>query len=296
MTAPDLSGLSVLPSPELSAAMCATMLRTHRELVAWVAGYGDLVSDTLLEPVCLMHVFAAPWHTPDQLRTHNRMAAWLFALDNAAEGAPSLADVDAIIGRCRHVLAGGAPEPGDEFARCLRDVWAELRTAPLWPALADRWTDVFDRTLDAIRAERVARGALDAGGAPPSVDEYIANCDNAEIRIAYLTYWIATGGEDLLTHVDDLMPALWEAQVAIRWANDYRSVRRGDAEPTVLNSSLLGVGEDEMRTRAVAAADRCAAMIGPLVAKQLPEAVTLDRMTRSVVAFYGISDYRPEGR
>jgi hypothetical protein len=288
--------LTELPSPELSSVLCARMLRTHRELTAWVSGYGDLVSDTLLEPVCLMHVFAAPWHTADQLRTHNRMAAWLFALDNAAESAPTLADVDAITGRCRHVLGGGEPEPGDEFARCLRDVFAELRTAPLWPALADRWFEVFGSTLDALRAERVARCDLDAGGPPPSLDAYIANCDNAEIRIAYLTYWIATGGEDLLTHVDDLMPALWEAQVAIRWANDYRSVERGDEEATVLNSSLLGVGQDEMRRRALAAAGRSGAMIEPLVAKQLPEAVTLDRMTRSVVAFYGISDYRPEGR
>lgn len=288
--------LAGLPSPALSSAMCARMLRTHRELTEWVSGYGDLVSDTLLEPLCLMHVFAAPWHTADQLRIHNRMAAWLFALDNAVESAPSLAEVDEITRRCRRVIDGVAPDPGDAFARCLRDVWTELRAAPLWPELADQWSDLFGRTLDAVRAERRGRCDLDAGGPQPSIEDYIANCDNAEVRIAYFTYWIATGGDDLREHLDDLMPALWQAQVAIRWANDFRSAMRGDEESTVLNSFMLGVGPDEIQQHALRAADRCGELLEPLIAESVPEAVALDRMTRSVVAFYGICDYRPEGR
>ncbi|HWM01033.1 MAG TPA: terpene synthase family protein [Actinophytocola sp.] len=286
--------LAELPSPELSSTMCARMLATHRELTTWVAGYGDLVSDTLLEPVCLMHVFAAPWHTAEQLRLHNRMAAWLFALDNAVEGAATLADVEEIADRCRQVAAGA--EPADPFYRCLRDVLAELRAVPLWPTLADQWSNLFEATLDAVCTERRNRVAVDAGGTPPSIEDYIANCDNAEVRIAYFTYWMATAGDDLPDHLDVLMPALWEAQVAVRWANDFRSVMRGDAEATVLNSAALGIGPDEIHRRALEAADRCGELLAPLIARSVPEAVALDRTTRSVVAFYGISDYRPEGR
>jgi hypothetical protein len=289
----DLSGA---PSPERYATLCARFLRTHGELKAWAAGYGDLLPGSLLEPLCLMHVFHAPWQSAAELRLHNRMAAWLFALDNHAEEAATQADLDRLAERCRRVLDGGEPEPADAFGRCLRDIRAELRTLPLWPALGARWRGLLLDTLTAMRTERLLRHRMDTGGGAPTVEEYLANCDNAEVRIAYFTYWLSMDGTALLDHPDVLMPALWEAQVATRWANDFRSAHRASDEPTALNARLLGIEPAESLRRAHEAAERCHRLLEPLLAASVPEAVVLDRMARAVVGFYGTSDYRPEGR
>lgn len=287
----DLSGA---PAPEVYVGLVARFLRTHGELREWAAGYGDLLPGSLLEPLCLMHVFHAPWQSAGDLRLHNRMAAWLFALDNHAEGAATQAALDELVDRCRRVLDGREPE--DAFGRCLHDIRAELRASPLWPRLGSRWRDLLLETLAAMRAERLLRQRVDDGGPAPTVAEYVANCDNAEVRIAYFTYWLSMGGTALLDHAGVLMPALWEAQVATRWANDFRSAQRETPESTALDFRLLGIAPDEALGLAHAAAGRCQRLLAPLVAASVPEALVLDRMARAVVGFYGVSDYRPEGR
>jgi transposase len=289
----DLNGL---PSPELSSVICARTLETQRALNAWTSEYGHPASDSPLQAICLMHVLTAPWHTAEQLRVHNRMTAWLFHVDNVVEGARTLAEAEEIIRRYRLVVEGGTPDPADPLCRMLHAIWDELRTGPMWRELGDRWLDLFDRTLDAMRTERRRRMDMDAGGAPPTVEQYIANCDNTEVRIAYFTYWISAGDHSLHDHLDLLMPALWEAQVAVRWANDFRSIQRKQEESTALNSFMLGVGPAEIQRQALRAVGRCGEILEPLIAKSVPEAVILDRMMRSAVGFYHISDYKPEGR
>ena len=289
-TVPDLAAL---PAPESYATLCARFLRAVRALRDWSSGYGDLLPESIFEAVCLMQVHHAPWHSAEQLRVHNRMSVWLMCLDDLAEGAGTSAELDGVLDRCRHVIHGGRPAPGDDFARCLYDIRTQLTTALVWPALSPQWTMLFERTLTAMRTERDMRSAIDCGAAPPTIEDYLANCDNTEVRIAQCTYWIATGEPALLDHIEPLLAALWQAQVAIRWANDFRSVQRRDDESTVVNAGSIGIEPAEIRRRADDAALRCGELLAPLIARSVPEALALDRMTRSVITLYGVSDYRP---
>lgn len=289
----DLDGF---PTPALSSLVCVRFLETHRDLRAWAARYGDLISEPNLELMCLHHILVAPWHTPAQLKLHNRLSTWMFASDTAVERARTLAEVEEILRRWRRAAEGCETDPDDQLIRCLADICAELRTAPLWPYLADQWLDLLEHTLAGLRTERVRRIELAAGGPPPSVEEYLAASDNIQVRWCYLSYWIAAGDLTLLEHLDTLLPALWESQVAIRWANDFRSVQRGAGESKPGDSYLLDLGLAELRDRALGAVRACAELLQPLLAAGVPEAIGLDRGTRTVVDFYLLSDYRPEGQ
>lgn len=241
-----------LPAPSLYSAVSATALAAHRDLSTWAAKYGDLLPEDDLAPICLLRAWHAPWHTAAQLRLHNRMSTWLLALAEAP---------DDLLGSCADVLDGG--EATNPLAACLADIWTDLTAQRLWPPLAKEWRALFDDTLAALRAEPLVR---------PTPEQYAANSDSATVRIASFTYWIAAGDHTVLDHVDALLPALWESQVAIRWADR--------DQPASMNLTAT-----EVQDLAAAAATRCTNLLAPLLTAEVPEALALDRMTRSAISY-----------
>lgn len=234
-----------LPGPALYTAVSATALTAHRDLSTWAKKYGDLLCQDDLAQLCLLRGWHAPWHTAAQLRLPNRMSTWLRTLTKAPRDV-----LDALDGT-------------NPLAACLADIVTDLKAQRLWPPLAKEWQALFDDTLAALRAEPLVR---------PTPEQYTANSDSTTVRIATFTYWIAADDHTVLDHVDALLPALWESQVAIRWADR--------DQPTGMSLTTT-----EVRALAEAAATRCTNLLAPLLAAEVPEALALDRMTRSAMSY-----------
>ena len=94
--------------------------------------------------------------------------------------------------------------------------------------------------LTTMRDEWRIAAELRDGGPAPTWDEYVANADGCGFRFLRVTDWLTREDADLLPHLELLMQAAWEAEVAARLRNDLGTWQR-EQGLIDLNALRLGI-------------------------------------------------------
>lgn len=293
--APDITDL--LSSVE-SGRISAVAGQAQRDLQACASSYRDLFSAKPFDPalfstVALANSFCAPWLAAHDLRIANRASLWAFALDWQVDYlATSLDEVADVVRRCLSVADGAPPTEGDELARFLSDILAELAAAPAYPVLKPVWRQELGRMVAAMAREwewQSARAADDMA-ALPTFEEYLRNADNICFSFVFVSHWILTSDPPPIPYAAEVLAAGRGVQEVIRLLNDLgtydRDVAWGD-----LNPLMLGVTREDVVERIGVLVDGCRDLLRPLRESQPRLAVFLDRYIGFNTGFYGLTDY-----
>ncbi|GAB3458174.1 terpene synthase family protein [Actinophytocola sediminis] len=270
-------------------AASAVLADLHRWTGTHLPGYDYLP----LTGIAFGEAVISPWVPADQLRLPGRIATWAYALDDHIEREiTGLDELDEFVGRCESVVRTGEPDTGNPLLACLSTLQPELASQPGYPALSSLWERIFASCLRGHRYDWVVADTRARGGAPPSdVGEYLDHADSSAVAQVHLPRWIAYGGRELPARLDLLVPALTDAGVATRLANDLVTIdrERASGENNVL---MYGVSEDwvraELASRIAAVRDRLA----PLVAENFLPAVGVVRLAEWSVGVYARDDMR----
>jgi hypothetical protein len=236
----------------------------------------------------------APWAHATDLRLTGRMAVWAYALDDYVEREISeLAALDEFFDRCTAIVHTGQPDGGHPLLTCLSAWQAEIAALPGYPALAATWEQKFDSCLRGHRYDWVVGWARERGEPVESdVDEYLDNADSSAIGQVHVPRWIAYGGAELPDRLDVLLPALADASVATRLANDLATIARERDEAGANNVLMYGVSQDWVRDELAARLTAVRQRLAPLVAEDFRPAVGVVRMAEWSVGIYARNDMR----
>ncbi|MFD0782437.1 terpene synthase family protein [Micromonospora azadirachtae] len=271
--------------------------RGQRDLQNQVAAYPGLfpnppVDDAMLSALALSTAFIAPWCTADQLRVANRASLWVTAedwrIDNAAT---SLDEVEATVSACLKAADGDTPETGDQLAQFLAEIRDELATTASFAAVQSLWRDEVRRMLTADTREwrwRAARAADDRQ--LPTFAEYLANADNYGATFVNVSHWIATGSEDTLNHLPELIAASREVQQILRLVNDLASYDR-DLKSGDLNGLMLGVDRAAIERQVTDRISQCQDLLDGLEPLCPTQARYLAREIGFTTGFYHGTDF-----
>jgi hypothetical protein len=275
-------------APDTAGAIFYLANTLQREAAAWSVAYGDIATLALTFPIALSHALVNPWRRPNELRASNRMANWLFWLDDVIEGADSDTLASDLAEGCRAIAAGEQSPIDHSLLRALGDVRDELAAAPLWPVLADRWQDRLMRTVVGYLRYRDFSRAV-ANGKPPSPAEYMSI--TLGVEVARITHLIAAEGLDVVDHIEVLLQAIEAQDRAHRLVNDIQTFDR-DRRDGDINVLFLGVTPQEAADQAEDYVSRAHSLLHPLVAAHVRAAIEVDRQTSLTIAFYKAMDYR----
>lgn len=286
---------------------CVLALRLMERLHGWVAAQGPPFTARYCPVFGLSTAFVTPWLAPDVLHLGTRIWSWITAVDDLVDGTPTGAtapdptgvrDVDGLpegaaesLRRCRAVLHGGAPGD-DPLAVALAGIRAEVATLPGFDPLGRRWRDSVERLLAGMRFE-VAGGAALARGVPaPPLGEYLDHAvHTVGVPMYLLSLWAAMPPGDPAV----LLPALRDAALTVRLANDLRGSEREGVEQN-LNVVRLGLTVEQAGRLLRERHDACRTRLAPLLARRHPPAVAVARMATWGARLYQWTDFRfPDG-
>jgi hypothetical protein len=279
------------------APLGALTMKATRDLVAWVERYPGAFESALALPVAMTNSFATPWLGARGLRLCCRAGMWFFGIDDVTDNDVdgrrlTEAEAEAIPDTYAGIAAGRAPDPDDLLGVALAELRDELASRPLFPAMRDLWLQSLRRALDDMVFTRRQAIAIASGAAPPSAEVYLEHYESMGSAWVRLVQWIDTEGPSVLTHLDVLMPALREAILALRLANDIHCYEREQQEAYALNILMLGVSREAALQMMESHARRCEQLLEPLIEASFGPAVGLVRLVHWVLAFYAVTDYR----
>jgi hypothetical protein len=283
-----------LSSATESGRISALAAGGQRDLTDRAAAYVEIFpprpfDGTLFGSVALANANAAPWCSHDQLTIANRVALWLCAVDWRIDHLSRSADeADAVVARCLAIAGGREPAGDDALGRFLAEIRDGLR-----PGLRSRrraWTAELRRVLEAMARER--RWALDhtAGGALPSVADYLANADSFASSFVNVSHWIALGEAETLAHLPHLTAAGRVVQLILRLANDLATFEREKASGD-LNVLLLGVDRAGVEARIADLVEDGLRRLEELSGRCPREAEYLARQLGFCSGFYRVGDH-----
>ena len=282
------------------ARVCAKTVSLERDLHEVVTRHHDLfaarpLDAALVSSIAMSVAFTAPEYAGDQLRLTARTVLWVFAADWQFDHlAQTDDDVQVLVASCI-AAANGNPcdDDGHPLALLLAEIRDELVSAPAFEAMGPMWRNEIERMVTAMAQEwrwTIAfQAPPDLRRVAPTLDEYVANADNAGGVLVSVTHWTQLGDQNCLDHVDDLRAASREVQRAIRLINDLatyeRDLRWGD-----LNALML-VSKTEVTARLNAVIESCHDLIEPLETTCPRQAVFLRRQLSFTAGFYQVSDF-----
>ncbi|GAA5055463.1 hypothetical protein HNP84_006232 [Thermocatellispora tengchongensis] len=292
MSAPDQAAPAVVPEAALLGRTCAVAGRLQRDMRGWAEEYPSLFDAKPFDPalystLALASAFSGPWLSAAELRIANRACLWCFGLDwlvDYAAGSPR--EVRELVRRCRAVVDGEAPAPGDDLTRFLADIRDELAAAPAFAALGAAWREEFARMATAMTREAEWKAA----GVVPSYAEYLGNADNLGFSFVFVSHWIATSGTAEVTGTGDVRRAAQAVQRVIRLLNDLGTYER-DLAWGDLNALLLGVTREEVTAQVAELAARARDLLAPLRPANREAADYMERQMDFCAGFYQVSDY-----
>jgi hypothetical protein len=279
--------------------VCALAVRGVRDLQGVTAAHPELFDAApfdaaLLSSVATAIAFTAPWHTAAELRLTTRTLLWVFAADWAVDYlAGSADDVRAVVTACLAVADGAAPPPGRHLARLLADLRDELAAVPAFARFRPLWREELARMLAAVAREWDWKKLPDdpsGGRCLPDLDAYLANADNLACSFVNVTHWIATGDEDTLAQLPDLLHVGRGVQRVLRLVNDLATQGR-DAEWGDLNALLLVDDPAEVTGRLDELTAHCRDEITDLARRNPRQADYLHRQISFTGGFYQVSDF-----
>jgi Terpene synthase family 2, C-terminal metal binding len=291
--ASEASAPDALPPIDAAVDTCVTALRLIDRLGPWCAARGPAFSGAYVNVFCLSSAFITPWLDLDMLHLASRIWSWITALDDTVDGSSS--DVDGVLDECLSAARGGPPraDPGaDPVAAALAEIRAELATRPGFAALEPHWRDATERLVAGMRYEAETSRAMASGAPPPSLAGYLGHAlYTVGIPMYVVSLWSAMDE----VPVAALMPALRDAAVAVRLANDLRGHAREGGEGA-LNALRLGVTQERARQLVGDRLASTAERLAPHLAGGLPAAVAIDRMATWGTRIYQRIDFRaPSG-
>lgn len=236
----------------------------------------------------------APWAHAKDLRLTGRMAVWAYALDDFVEREVSeVGELDAFFARCNAVVHTGQRDDGHPLLACLSTWQEEAAALPGYPALATVWADEFASCLRGHRYDWVVGWARERGEPTGSdVGEYLDHADSSAIGQVHVPRWIAYGGAELPDRLDVLLPALHDASLATRLANDLATMARERDEPGANNVLMYGVTQDWVRDELTARLTAVRQRLASLVEENFLPAVGVVRMAEWSVGIYARNDMR----
>lgn len=275
-----------------SAAQCVRLsalgLAVYADLQRWAAEEWPTFPQLHLVAAGIGEAMVCPWANADQLRLNSRMAVFAYALDKFVDREISdLAELDDFIGHCDTVVRTGQPDHGNQLLRVLSGLQQDLAELPGYPALASVWQRKFDACLRGHRYNWVVGWARERGEEPHTdVTEYLEHADSVAAGLVQVPRWVTHGGGALPDHLDVLVPALDDATVAARLANDLATIDRERTEPGQNNVLMYGVSEEWVRTEYVERVAAIRRRLAPLVAENYLPAVGLVRLAEWSVGVY----------
>ncbi|WP_328418720.1 terpene synthase family protein [Micromonospora sp. NBC_00389] len=277
----------------------ALAVRGVRDLQDVTAAHPELFEAGPFDPALLSSVataiaFTAPWHTAAELRITTRTLLWVFAADWQVDYlAKSADDVRAVVTDCLAVADGGTPPPGRHLARLLADLRDELAAVPAFARLRPVWRDELARMLAAVAREwdwKKLPTDPATGQRLPDLDGYLDNADNLACSFVNVTHWIATGDDETLAQLTDLLAVGRGVQQVLRLVNDLATHGR-DAEWGDLNALLLVADPAQVHTRLAELTARSRAELATLGERCPRQADYLHRQISFTGGFYQVSDF-----
>jgi hypothetical protein len=283
--------LKDLPPVDGAVDTCVTALRLIDRLRTWTAARGPAFPAAHIEVFCLSTAFITPWLDVDTLHLAARIWSWITALDDAVDGCDGdLTAVTSTLEHCR-AAAAGAGSGADPIAAALAEIRADLAALPGFGAVAPLWHDTVDRLVVGMRYEAVTGLATARGAAPPELADYLGHAvHTVGVPMYVIALWAAMEPFDAA----GLLPALRDAALAVRLANDLRGhAREGDEHN--LNALRLGLPTERGRGLVGDLLARCHARLAPMLAGSFPPAVAVDRMAVWGTRIYQRIDFRSPG-
>lgn len=282
-------GRAALPPIEAAVDTCVTALRLIDRLGPWCAARGPAFSGAYVNVFCLSSAFITPWLDVDTLHLASRVWSWITALDDTVDGSSS--DVDDVFDACLAAARGGPPN-ADPVAGALAEIRAELAARPGFAALEPHWRDATGRLVAGMRYEARTARAIASGASPPGLGEYLGHAlYTVGVPMYVVSLWSAMDEAP----VDALMPALRDAAIAVRLANDLRGHAREGGEGA-LHALRLGVTAERARHLVGDRLASTARRLAPHLDRGLPAAVAVDRMATWGTRIYQRIDFRaPSG-
>jgi phytoene/squalene synthetase len=288
--------LADLPSIRDTTDISLRALKLNALLDRWVSRFAAPFTTANNPIFSLCCAFTTPWLPLEVQQLGARIWAWITAIDDAFDrDYESLEAVRAAADHCRAVVAGQAPPAADPLALALADIRDQVAGYPAFAELGPLWRRTVTELVDAMELERRWGHALGAGGAPPSLDDYLrAGAATVGIPMYMVSLWATMDRAARPQDVSALLPALQDSALAVRLANDLRSQARERAQEDV-NALVLGLGEEQLRRDIAGHVERCREALRPLVARGLGAAVALDRLTVWSTRLYEQIDFRAPG-
>ena len=271
----------------------ARVIGLLRLLRGWTGGFGPGFVPEVAEMAALALTSAAPDAPAAVLLPPAMQVVWAQAIDDRFDvAATSLAEVNRIVSRCQLVARGAMPDPEVATEVALASLTGTLSQCAGWGPLRAVWLDRLDRMLAACRFEWLAGQQLSDTGAGPGVDAYLAQHHSVGAGPVCLAWWMSAADPRVLSHLDLLLAAADELEIAIRLANDQCSAdRETQHERHGVNALALGATGDwiEQRIQHHLAAGRD--LLAPL-SGTLPAAREMAWIAGWLVGLYRLTEAR----
>lgn len=286
--------VSRLPPVSPYVTVTVNALRVLADLRSWAATRLPRPQTLPLEAMALSAAVISPWCSADQVRPSARLCAWAYALDDYAEqDAATLTELDHLLTRCETIAETGTPDTGHPLLAALSECVAVLKRQPLYSHLAPLWVERFRKDMRGVRYDwTTARARREPAGDASCIEEYLDHADSILVWTPHLARWICHGDNQLLNHLDVLIPALDDKTVAVRLANDLATIPRERAERDQNNILMYGASPAWVRAEVSRRTDSVRSCLAPLVAAGQPTAIELLRSVEWAVGFYAVADFR----
>jgi hypothetical protein len=277
---------TMFPPVDQCVSVMSKGLAALGDLERWMAKHHPGYSGRTMASLALGEAGIGPWATEEQLFLPTRMAMWVIVLDDDLEQeATELDQVDELVDRCNAVVRTGQRDDSHPLTASLSGWQQEAAELPTYPALSSLWEKSVARTLDGYRYNWAAGWARDTGTTPPGltmdVEEYFAHVGSSAIGQVHVPRWLTYGGEDVLEHLDVLLPALEDTHFVCRLANDIGTISRELSQPGHGHNNILmydGVSEDWVRDQLDSRLASVRSRLAPLLADGDLEAIGILRL------------------
>ncbi|MFY1694645.1 MULTISPECIES: terpene synthase family protein [unclassified Solwaraspora] len=285
-----------LQSAAEQGRICAIATAGHRDLATRATTYPELLPHRPFDPsvfaaVAMATAFAAPWCTPEQLRSANRATIWGYAAHWRIRHTGSDDDVIVLIDRCRAVAHGAPAGQHDDLGRFLAEIVAELTPSPAFAARRGLWWAELERMLTALHREwrwRAAQRAEPAGHRP-SLHEYLDNAATIGTTFVDLTHWLRLGDGPAIAHLHELITVSREVQRVLRLVADLAAPPGRDSASGGLDT-LLAADRITLQEQIGHLVDRCRELLRPLEVRCPHHASYLSRQLGFSSGFHRITD------
>ncbi|MEV6013582.1 terpene synthase family protein [Streptomyces sp. NPDC051976] len=285
--------MEFLPTPAQCAPPSLLTLQLLADLQAWTAKHPSLKA-TPTAAMALSTAMISPWRTLNELRWCARICVWTYALDDYTEQeAVTATQLDEMLTRCSTVVHTSTADVKHPLLKALSEIQEHLSRFPLYPALADLWTDRFDRCMQGLRYDWHTGQARAQGASQElSIADYLKHKDSVLVWITHMPRWISSADPYLPGHLDTLVPALDDFATAVRLANDLGTLSWEASLSGQNNVLMYGVTPGWVRRERDARVIAGRTRLSPLIAENNPAAIESVRLAEWAVAFYDLADFR----